>query len=182
MKLIIKSLVIIFILLLSLNFVGNIKATIQSVATSEANISEKAFEIFWPLSAGITSDQPLYFLKQFKETVRGMLIFGGPQKAEYTIMLATKRLLEANKLADSNKSEFVKKTYEEAITDLNQAGELIDAVKKKKEILGESGINIKNQLNNIGKFVPFLMANNNAYQAELENILNAVKQIEEKIK
>ena len=56
------------------------------------------FTLFWPIVAGKTADDPIYFLKTFKESVREFLIFSKYRKADYNIRLAEKRLVEAEKL------------------------------------------------------------------------------------
>ncbi len=66
---------------------------------------QNSFEIFWPITAGKTVDESGYNLKRFKENLRGMLIIGKLQKANYSIDLGTKRLLEAEKLMNKNNTE-----------------------------------------------------------------------------
>jgi len=58
-----------------------------------------SYELFWPMVAGkTTADGFVYKLKILKEDVRGYLIFGPVQKADYHVFRAAKRLLEAEKL------------------------------------------------------------------------------------
>lgn len=57
-----------------------------------------SYEVFWPLSAGMVLGEPLYFLKNFKESFRGIFIFAQNKKIEYELMLSEKRVLEAEKL------------------------------------------------------------------------------------
>jgi len=124
--------------------------------TAELN----SFELFWPLAAGRTRGDSLYFLKRLKEKVRGALIFGKPQKAEYKVFLTTKRVLEAEKLLNEGKSNLVNETLTEALEELEEAS------KEWFEYL-EDGLagsydyqSMYNKLANLEHFLPELMENN----------------------
>lgn len=82
-----------------------------------------AYELFWPVVAGKTRGESLYFLKRLKEKIRGALIFGDAQKTEYRILLSTKRILEADKLLENKKTEHAIKALEEAKENLEEARE-----------------------------------------------------------
>lgn len=57
-----------------------------------------SYQLFWPISAGRVMGDPLHFLKNLKENLRGILIFGDYNKAIYDITLSEKRLVEAEYL------------------------------------------------------------------------------------
>lgn len=177
MKYAIKIIVIIFVVVIILNFTGSIRAEVQSTATSGANISEQSFEIFWPLSPGITSDQPLYLLKTFKETIRGILIFGEPEKANYKALLANKRFLEAIKLMQENKIELANKTLTASIYELDMVEKSLISAKKKKEPLGRSGKDILNKLNNLETIGNILIETNDGLKNQLQNLLRRVENL-----
>jgi len=73
--------------------------------------AQNSYELFWPIVAGRTSEDPLYFLKLLKEKVRGVLIFSDVKKAEYYLFLSEKRLVEfENLVAEKKDIENAKKT------------------------------------------------------------------------
>src|SRR3989338_9481511 len=85
-----------------------------NVVFAQTPSPKTTFEAFWPLTAGKTIDDPLYFLKVWKENFRGMFIFGNPKKAEYAVYLGTKRVLEAEKLLKNGKKELAHQTLVKA--------------------------------------------------------------------
>lgn len=115
-------------------------------------------ELFWPLSAGKTMDDSFYFLKLWKEDIRGIFIFGEAQKADYEVMLSTKRILEAEKLLKSGKDELATKTLEKALNQLTLArGKFSKATKAGNEFQLVKA-NLTNQLVNLNGFLPTLAA------------------------
>ncbi len=102
---------------------------VGSVSAQETTPEPDSFEMFWPLVAGKTMSDSLYFLKTFKEELRGAIIFGANPKANYEVLLATKRVLEAEKLAKEGKMDMSKKTIEAALSKLNSASGNIDKAK-----------------------------------------------------
>lgn len=125
----------------------------QNEATIEAKTT---FELFWPLTAGRTADDPLYFLKTLKENLRGMLIFGLPQKAEYAVLLGTKRVLEADQLIKSGNKDVADKTLRKASEQFDIAEKNIDEAKSKKQSLSSSLVTIKPRIDNLIDFIPGL--------------------------
>lgn len=83
-----------------------------------------SYSLFWPLSAGRTEADSLYSLKLFKETVQEWFVFGDTKKVDYTILLGTKRVLEAEKLLTEGKNELATKALESAATRYIEAHEL----------------------------------------------------------
>src|SRR3989344_8764716 len=70
-------------------------------ATPSSEIS--SFILFWPLTAGKTEGDSFYFLKTTKEQVVGWFVFGNMKKADYAVLLGTKRILETEKLLKDGK-------------------------------------------------------------------------------
>lgn len=115
-------------------------------------------ELFWPLAAGKTMDDSLYFLKTFKENVRGWLIFGNAQKADYAIFLGTKRVLEAEKLLKEEKKDAADKTFDKALEQFEIARKNVEEASSKKILLSNSVAAMKPRLGNLIDFLPTLMS------------------------
>ena len=112
------------------------------------------FEAFWPMTAGKTVDDSLYFLKIWKETLRGIIVFGNPQKAEYAVYLGTKRILEADKLFNDGKKELADKTLDKALEQFNIAEKNISVVKTSNRTLGPNIATMKPRLDNLLILLP----------------------------
>ena len=116
----------------------------------EATSSQKTtFEAFWPLTAGRTMGDPLYSLKIFKENLRGFLVFGSPQKADYAVFIGTKRVLEADKLISDGNKDLADKTLEKAAEQFDIAARNINDAKPNKRSLGNVEYTIKPRLENL---------------------------------
>ncbi|MDD2731690.1 MAG: DUF5667 domain-containing protein [Candidatus Pacebacteria bacterium] len=87
-------------------------------------------------SAGITPDNPFYFLKIWKESIQTFFIFGAENKVKQYLHLAEVRLAEYEKMIEKGKDEIAKKTLEKYENQLNRALE-------KAEQLKEQGKNIE---------------------------------------
>lgn len=148
--------ILIFVLFLSFFLPSSLVLAHQNEATTEAKTT---FEIFWPLTAGRTIDDKLYFLKTLKENLRGALIFGSAQKAEYAVLLGTKRVLEADKLIKDGKKDFADKTLKKALEELNIAQKNIDSAKAKRESFGSNLATMQTRLDSLGNFIPSLDSN-----------------------
>jgi len=103
----------------------------ENVAVKEENKEEvlvniSSFELFWPISAGKTIDDSFYWLKNIKEDLRGLLIFGKLQKADYATFLTIKRIVESEKLINENKTDLADKTLQKANKQLEIAEISID--------------------------------------------------------
>lgn len=123
----------------------------QASQTASTSAAVDRFELFWPLTAGKTSDQSLYFLKRLKENFRGMLIFGTAQKADYQVMLATKRLLEADKLLIDGKTAAADETLQAGSESLRSARLAMDTVDKASA--ADTIINMQKRLANMDKLL-----------------------------
>jgi hypothetical protein len=100
-----------------------------SVSSTGTMTEPNSYEMFWPLVAGKTMGDSMYFLKTLKEDVVGALIFGASFKANNEVLLATKRVLEAEKLVKEGKIDNTKKTLEAALSQLDNASKNIDSAK-----------------------------------------------------
>lgn len=166
-----KLLVLAFLLLL----IVTVKAALAQAPTSTPEPT--SFELFWPVSAGKTMGESLYNLKIFKENIRGYLIFGKPQKAEYAIFLATKRLVESEKLLSEGKTKLARKTLDKMSNQLKAASSNLDAA-------GGKGFNVhemNNKLNNLETFLPVLASKYSEVKSELDSLLDQVRKINGKV-
>ncbi len=97
--------------------------------------SMNSFEVFWPLSSGRVEGDKLYLFKLLKEKIRGKMIFGNAEKFDYKVLLATKRVLESEKLLNDNKVDEAKKTLGRANKQLVEA---LSIVKLESSINGSN--------------------------------------------
>lgn len=118
--------------------------------------SGDSYELFWPLAAGRTIVDPFYFLKLWKEEIRGMLIFEAAKKADYEVMLSTKRILEAEKLLQEGKEDLATQTLEKALAKLVSARANFSKSQKSGNDFQLIKINLVNQLSNLDGFLPKL--------------------------
>lgn len=139
-----------------------------------------SFELFWPVVAGKTMDNPLYILKSLKEKVRGFLIFGKPQKVDYNVFLATKRVVEAEKLISESKRELAVKTLDKAVILLKFAETKVSGTLG-ESISNDTKNNINKQLENLEIFIPRLIAQDGNLVGKLQEVLNVVKTLNSKI-
>lgn len=95
--------------------------TKDEIKTAEEAQIVNSFELFWPLVAGKTEDTSFYFLKLIKEQVLGWFISGDSKKADYAVLLGTKRALEAEKLLKDGKNDLALKTLEKAKSQFSSA-------------------------------------------------------------
>ena len=177
MKKIIASIVL-SLLIVGLFFKGVTAASDPTTTPEPSNIS--SFELFWPIVAGKTMDDPLYILKSLKEKVRGFLIFGKPQKADYNVFLATKRVVEAEKLISESKRELAVKTLDKAVVLLESAETKVSGTPGEL-ISGDTKNNINKQLENLEIFIPRLIAQDSNLAGKLQEVLNIVKTLNSKI-
>lgn len=139
------------------------------------------FELFWPLVAGKTVDNPLFFLKNLKEKVRGILIFGNPQKVDYAVLISTKRLLEGEKLLGEEKLEAAKKSLGLAEGELEQAENYFAKSKESNENYGNVGPQIVTRLTNMEKLVTWLIFKDEKNKELLESLLGRITSLKAKL-
>jgi len=95
-------------------FVSPLSAFAQDEPQVEGTKVEQvsSFDLFWPIVAGKTSGDSLYFAKTLKESVREMLIFSKYRKTDYNITLTEKRAVELEKLLQNKDFANAEKTLE----------------------------------------------------------------------
>lgn len=127
--------------------------SLSSMPIQEVN----SFELFWPLVAGKTVDDGfVYSIKLLKEKVRGWLIFSKVSKANYEVFLATKRVLEAEKLIKEGKSDLANKTLDVVIKNLQEAEKRLEVALRNEEALGTDASSMISRLENIDKLALWL--------------------------
>lgn len=102
-----------------------------------------SYELFWPITAGRTTGDTLFLLKRAKEGVREFLIFSKYRKADYNMTLATKRLVEGEKLFIENDTKNAQKSLEMSLEKLTKAKGLMAEV----ESNGQDPTDLRNALN-----------------------------------
>ncbi len=138
-----------------------------------------SYTLFWPVVAGRTADDKLYFVKELKERARGFLIFKGSKRADYEVQLATKRVVEAEKLYKANKEDALQKTLNKMENSLSIAAKKIKESNPRGMINANAEINIKNQLENLKVFLPYLrLEASKDVQNKIDSILNKVSEIQ----
>lgn len=176
-----RKLLLIFVSLifLSLGFFSKTYAFDSVEAEKEETSEISSFELFWPMVAGKTIDDPLYILKSLKEKVRGFLIFGKPQKAEYYLFLVTKRVLEAEALINNGNKNLALRTLDMAISYAKKASNNL----VKGQFSDLNVVETKNKLENLNKFLQWYQARNEGevkdkmvrLQDQVDEILSKIK-------
>ena len=115
---------------------------------------DNSYILFWPLTAGKTEGDSLYSLKLFKEQIGGLFIFGDMKKADYAVLLASKRVLEAEKLIKDGKLDSALKTLGKAENQLSIAYNHVKNQALKDKVLKEEIR--KDRLLHIKSFVDYL--------------------------
>ena len=103
-----KKLLLILILAVFLFFTANVFAQ-EEEATNSTNILQAEEELIGP---GLLPNHPLYFLKSLSEGIGNFFTFGQVNQAQRAMMLAEKRLAEANTLIAQGKNELAQRTME----------------------------------------------------------------------
>jgi len=180
-----KILIIIFLALLLFGILskGTVATSIPTpISTPTPNpLSVSSFELFWPIVAGKTEGNSLYFVKTLKEGLRGKLIFGSAQKADYSIFLATKRVVEAEKLILEGKSDLAEKTLIRAIGQIDKATVNVDKALANKTPFQEQAVNMNNRLSNLEIFIPNLITKADKNKESLIKILEKVVSLKAKL-
>jgi len=117
-----------------------------------------SYELFWPMVAGkTTADGFVYKLKILKEDVRGYLIFGPVQKADYHVFRAAKRLLEAEKLLLDKKDSLAQTTLDKTLMHLSAAkrgSENIKTLATDMALMYKDKTEVAKKLQEISQFAP----------------------------
>lgn len=153
-------------------------ATNEDASSSPQPVQVNAYELFWPLVAGKTEGDSLYFLKSFKEKLRGLLIFSPAKKAEYEVLLGTKRLLEAEKLVKSGKEELAIKTLSRALGQYENVQANIESIRRASGTLGQSYGGVSNPLSNVQTYLASILPDRTGeVKSKLERIDGLIKDL-----
>ena len=156
-----------------------VKAPVASPTPTPTVAPVSSFDLFWPMVAGKTMESKVYFLKTAKENLRGLLIFGAPQKADYGVFLSVKRVLEAELLINSSKNDLAIKTLDRANDLLTKASSEITS-DTPKPVEYET---IKNRLDNLIKLVDSLsLKTDGDVKSKLGETHNLIVTLLEKLK
>lgn len=158
---------------------SSISAKETPVPTPVVEVS--SFELFWPVVAGKTMGDSFYFVKSLKENIRGKLIFGPAQKADYSIFLATKRIVEAEKLILEGKSDLAEKTLTQATRQLDKAEISMSQALTKGIPFQDQAANMGRQLSNLETFIPGLITKASNNKESLTKILEKVTSLKVKL-
>lgn len=85
-------------------------ATAKQPSTNPEPVKD-SYTLFYPLVAGKVEGESLYFLKRIRDKITEILAFSDERKSEVTLTLATKKLLEAEKLLKEEKYEYANKAF-----------------------------------------------------------------------
>ncbi len=179
-KKIVLVLLLSFILLVPVNsiFAKTISTPIPVASPSPTPVPiVSSFNLFWPVVAGKTMQSKLYFLKIWKENLRGLLIFGPAQKADYNIFLSTKRSLEAEVLMKGNVNDLANKTLDSAVSDLDKANSELSAARVTSEVDQDTKNEINSRVGNLKTFMPSLINQYPDYKDKLQLILDKLKSL-----
>lgn len=165
-----------FLLILSPFLAINSLAIEKDLQNKEVN----SFELFWPLVAGKTKAQKYYSLKLFKENLRGSLIFGKFQKADYILFLTTKRLLEAEKLADSDDKKNSLETFDMASDNLKKIEQIFES---STDISKSSVDSLNLKFDNLEVYLPWLESKykGKEFENKVKEILDKTVNLHKKI-
>ncbi|CAN5347387.1 hypothetical protein BH10PAT1_BH10PAT1_6050 [soil metagenome] len=136
-----------------------------------------SFANFWPMSAGKTMQSKIYFLKTLKEKIRGMLIFGSAQKADYDVFLGIKRMLEAETLMKGNVPDLANKTLDSANSNLDKANDALINAKNSSDIDQDTKNEINTRLTNLKAFTNSLIIQYPDYKDKLQVIFEKLNSL-----
>ena len=170
-----KKVSLIFIsLVLSLVFASAISAKPTPTPSAVPSTQINSFEFFWPLASGKTQGESLYGLKRLKENMRGWLIFSPIKKADYLAFLATKRVLEAEKLAKDQKPELAKETLNQAARDIENSDKNLVKSISTGEQGGPARSSLAEKLNKLETFLKWYQETEVGLSVEIQNLLEKV--------
>jgi len=171
----------IFVSLLLIGFLPiNVAAEVAPTPVSTPS-AVTSFELFWPIVAGKTEGDSLYFIKTLKENLRGKLIFGVAQKADYSVFLATKRIVEAEKLIFEGKSDLAEKTLVRASRQIDKATVNVDKALASNTPFQEQAVNMGNRLSNLETFIPGLLLKGDKNKETLNKLQEKINSLKVKL-
>ena len=167
---------------LLLAFFFSVSSALALTPAPTATPDVNSFELFWPLVAGKTVTDPVYKLKLFKEQLRGALIFGSLQKADYSVFIAIKRSLELEKLLDQDNPPAAQKTASLVQQSLTKANSSVEKYKS----AGNSdtagiGPQMVTRLDNMTKLFTWLTTKNEQSKTLLQPLLDQVSSLKTKL-
>ena len=174
------TLVLVFLFIQG-SFRGSVAVEVMSpTPTPVAEVN--SFELFWPMVAGRTVEDPLFFLKRLKENLRGWLIFSPSKKADYSVFLLTKRVLEAEKLINQSRKDPAQKTLILAQGELAAGDKNLTKALENKDVSGDVRSNMVKRLNNLETFLKwFIPKSGEEYKSNLEDLLGKVQSMTGKL-
>ena len=133
-----------------------------------------SYELFWPITAGKVMGDSFYSVKTLRENIRGLLIIGTPKKAEYAVLLSTKRLVEAEKLINLGKTDLAEKTIKIEERFLDKALTWVDQANSVRTSYPDQKAEIVNRLDNMKIFLPWLIDKADKNKDSLTAVLQKV--------
>lgn len=130
------------------------EAPVPTPVPTPTPLAINSYELFWPLVAGRTEGDSLYSLKLLNEQVRGWLIFDKSKKADYSILLGTKRVLEAEELIKDDNIDLALKSLERAGSQFSAAYNHIKDAGSKGKI--DKGVIRRDRLINVKLLIDYL--------------------------
>lgn len=170
----------IFLVLSFLTFLSLVPFSVYAQETKNELENINSFELFWPLVAGKVKGDKFYSLKIFKENARGFLIFGKPQKADYSLFIATKRILEVEKLANDDKKELSLQTLDVALDELADVEKNMEA---SRDSIKSTVDDLNLKFDNLEIFLPWLITQykDNDLKDKTQKVMDKVIELHSKI-
>lgn len=112
--------------------------------------------VFWPIVPGTTVADPLFFLKQLKESFGGFFKSGNINQSGYQIELSEKRLVEANKLVENQDFSNALKSFRMNESNRNEAVRLKKKAVEEKTDVNELTLKLVKSLENQQKALAYL--------------------------
>ncbi|MCX6706180.1 MAG: DUF5667 domain-containing protein [Candidatus Woesebacteria bacterium] len=126
----------------------------QSPRPSPAPQTINSYEFFWPITAGKKEGDSLYFLKILKENIRSAFIFDPFVRGDYEILLATKRIIEAEELLKEGKETLAETSFNKAYRSLLKASSVFEKMEKGTQV--RNRIELNDRLSRLNIFLPTL--------------------------
>jgi len=96
-----------------------------------------SYELFWPIVAGKLPNDPLYFLKSFKEQISLILSFDSLKKSDLYLELSKKRLVETEALINQSNLPLAAQTIEKSALLLENSVQIIKQTNTESSKLNE---------------------------------------------
>jgi len=85
------------------------------------------YEMFWPIVAGKIPGDRFYSLKLWRDKILASLYFSPLKKSEYLKQLANKRLVEAEKLLELGRFNYLPATLQDSTNNFKKGADLLSA-------------------------------------------------------